>query len=772
MARLQTWHIDWLILTPFFLVLTSTRLSPQCLPLHDSMQVFQAFHFIYSGWLFEGEIAQWAPYGSYGYPFDVWASFCLTPASYVAAAIGKLLNVTDALLLFKFAMALEELMFLIGLYALCRLSLQRRSAVLFVCLGALLGLNWLFQLWWNFRLFYMVPAGLAFLVLFFERQQPRYLWLAGVVFVTSLIGNLPYYAPVYLFISLVFGGCLQLLKPVPRHALLSRSWRDVGPLLLLLALAGYYLHGVRDYMSVMVSATGRDQSGGTTLGNFLLHGANPDVLELFRSAILGWPIVGKWKEYFDLPVYSPDQIFYIGLLPWFFLVWAAVRVRHPLFLALAGTTLALFWFACGGLMAAVIFHLPSMAWFRHVGLLYNLCKLLILICAGFGFQDFLDNARPIHLYVLAGVALLTADAFMHFRFLMAIKNLLHDTAVVEDWKAMGDPLLDVHTVFVTRILLYVVAALATLGAATRVSTPAGATIRSPLLAGALLLVYIFDMGSFLWVSQFIVNPLPDSLTATLDSTRAEPLEFADIRSSEPRSERGQSAARLMEFVRFEALPEYVSGLNHVTYLFLRQDPCSIELEPGRRVLFSPFRLKTVDRLLKAPVDEWNAHALRGCHLPRLRLFADSGKRVTPDEFCAIVNDEPEAAITLIESQGSDTGSLAQELQEASIRVVHFSANRLTIEVDRPEDARAAWLYYADGYHADWQARVNGVETPIARASLAFKAVAVPPGHSVVELVFRPGWRLGHVYVIGLLGIPFWLALYSILLMNLARDEET
>src|SRR5688500_15536087 len=86
--------------------LAALRLPARYVQVHDSMQVFQVFHYLYSSVLFLNELPQWLPYGAHGMPLDAWASFCLTPPCYLVAGIGKLFGVTDALLLFKLAIAL------------------------------------------------------------------------------------------------------------------------------------------------------------------------------------------------------------------------------------------------------------------------------------------------------------------------------------------------------------------------------------------------------------------------------------------------------------------------------------------------------------------------------------------------------------------------------------------------------------------------------------------------------------------------------------------
>jgi uncharacterized membrane protein YfhO len=44
---------------------------------------------------------------------------------------------------------------------------------------------------------------------------------------------------------------------------------------------------------------------------------------------------------------------------------------------------------------------------------------------------------------------------------------------------------------------------------------------------------------------------------------------------------------------------------------------------------------------------------------------------------------------------------------------------------------------ADAYDPGWRASVDGERAALLRANVAFRAVAVPQGRHVVELVYRP-----------------------------------
>ncbi len=157
------------------------------------------------------------------------------------------------------------------MYWLSRLLYERRLTAWFVCLGAVTGLNWYSQLWWNFRIFYLVPAALACLLCFFRYRRPVFLWLAGVVYLTSLVGNLPYYAPIFLALNLPFVAVLTIQNRSVWKSLWDRPRGHLWLFVLLVGFAASYVVAVRVAMGPLVFlATGRDASGGVDVRRFLL----------------------------------------------------------------------------------------------------------------------------------------------------------------------------------------------------------------------------------------------------------------------------------------------------------------------------------------------------------------------------------------------------------------------------------------------------------------------------------------------------------------------
>jgi len=123
--------------------------------------------------------------------------------------------------------------------------------------------------------------------------------------------------------------------------------------------------------------------------------------------------------------------------------------------------------------------------------------------------------------------------------------------------------------------------------------------------------------------------------------------------------------------------------------------------------------------------------------------------------------EPREALQLILAPGFDPGRdvvievspgsdpiAASDPGPATAKIILDSNDRVDIEA---VTTHGGWLVLRDSFRRGWRVSINGVESPIEKADVLFRAVRVPPGQSLVSFRYStPG--LGAGALIGLFSI--------------------
>ena len=96
--------------------------------------------------------------------------------------------------------------------------------------------------------------------------------------------------------------------------------------------------------------------------------------------------------------------------------------------------------------------------------------------------------------------------------------------------------------------------------------------------------------------------------------------------------------------------------------------------------------------------------------------------------------KPDQQLQMLGAGNCDTG----QLPSGDVISLTDSGNNVMIKVDAKRDS---WLVLADTDYPGWHASVDGVETPIYRANLNFRAIQVDAGLHDVRFDYRPDWLL-------------------------------
>ncbi|HVU12507.1 MAG TPA: YfhO family protein [Phototrophicaceae bacterium] len=107
-----------------------------------------------------------------------------------------------------------------------------------------------------------------------------------------------------------------------------------------------------------------------------------------------------------------------------------------------------------------------------------------------------------------------------------------------------------------------------------------------------------------------------------------------------------------------------------------------------------------------------------------------------------------------------TTPTAQDLSD--MRITSYTDTQVSISVGAENPA---YLVLTDAYYPGWKATVNGVDTPVERADVMFRAVQVPEGDSDVVFEYRPAW-LPLALIIG--GVGWLIALLGVVVLRKSR----
>lgn len=118
-------------------------------------------------------------------------------------------------------------------------------------------------------------------------------------------------------------------------------------------------------------------------------------------------------------------------------------------------------------------------------------------------------------------------------------------------------------------------------------------------------------------------------------------------------------------------------------------------------------------------------------LPRIMLATEARRA----DFDQLLRDgrwpdfDPRKTVLLENAEPSDPARRA-----GSARILSYRNTAIDIAVDAPD---GGWLVLNDPWMPWWFAAIDGVETPVLRANVLFRAVAIPPGSHRIEFRFRP-----------------------------------
>ena len=692
----------------FCIFLNIPYLNAVIVPRADTLRVFDIFYFFYNDFFYHNTFPQWNPYYLHGITSYLFQIETLTPANYFLMMVGKLFHIQNVLLLYKLSVLLEQIMFVTGIFFLSRLLFSNRITSLFVSVCASGSIIWYSQIYFNFRLYYLTPFILFFLILFYIKKQPRYFWLACLWQLAQVIGNPPYFPCLYFFTFLLMNVLLAFnYKDAVRTFLDSKHWKS--PLwilfLVLTILYAWFMFSIKKDYGMDIWQ--RDPvSGAVTLDSFQRHAGNPNLDELLHSLFFANPMtlkVGNWD----------DNSVYFGLLPILLLCYAIRYARSKLFNVMLIIAAVLLTFTLGGVLSTFIYHVPLMAYFRHVGLLCSLLKIFLILIAGYGFDTFCSSTNKkqlMGLMVMAVIILFLPDLFYPDHQ----KALQDNLSKFNLFSSEGLHFISTHGYFIAAALLVIM----------------GACF---LKRGRMIAVYVILSLTVLDVMIFQNNVFQKLFRIPKD--REFLVESFNTRQTPYQTQRGLLPDDPKQKQAYELL---FSPLARIVYpdvfAVIQYDHCSpnTSLEVFNQ---GYYWLKGVNKNLPA--------LLGGCLYPKIRYYQDVigyGSNDQAEELIKGLNSRLTNTLLIASAKDAfpsvQTGN-AFSSDAIQTKVTAYQPDTITIQtvVTQP---KGVFLSYFDGYHPAWKAKVNGVKTKIYEAYGAYKAIFIPQGKNVIQIYFDNG----------------------------------
>jgi len=765
-------NIEFLLLVLFLLVINFPYFAPDFnfFPIRDTMASAGGnFFLIYNEYFLHDEIPLWMPYNLYGIQFDYEFLISMSPALCFMTFIGKWLGVVDTLLLFKTGIFIEQLALLVGMYLLSKRLFSHFAAMLFVCIGPVAVSYWALAILWNFRVYYLMPLTLFFLIKFYDTYRFHYLFIAGIITVLASLGNrrMPFYLLFYFVFALV-------LFSVKIHDILSHIKNILRPFSLLclfffLSISIILLQYITTIFDYTVIYGGRDQvTGQGSFEDFFLL-KFPISMESFFEMIYAIPT-------------SHDITIYIGLIPLIFLIYALLKAYDDHILkTLLIAAVFIFMLSLPKLtfVASIVYYLaPFFRYCRALYLTRSVLKILLLLVSGFGVEKYLSSySKPASRFsiIWIGLGMLTLiiglDAFAFKGMLPYMPGSIFQAKYAYYFHYLA---LCIVTIFL--YLMY--------------CTLKYSTHNIQLI---LVLCFAFEIASYHYF-LFFLSPakfpdLPKQQYETVEeykkkvdfvksSYNVRRYSFRNGRTT--REQTQQLIDRTAPLITIFYGPKYT-----ITYSLAYVDPCFQDFEPQYLPL-------SIDRFARArkgialdkplvagmplpnelPEDPVFLRAF-GCNAPKLFLTSQVHIATSLQEAANIIHtsQDIDKVPVLFKETFSEKRSHYQQTSQpepsGEIQVTYFTVNSLSVNAD-VSSPDGAWLVYLDGYHPDWSATVNGQPRYIVTANLAFKAVQLDSGPNEVHFKFRGNgfngvyiqifFILGIVSTFFLLAIVIWLSI--------------
>lgn len=704
------------------LILLSTMVSKipmlagDVAPAHDGLYQFQVFHFFYSQLFATHEIPWWIPYGFLGVPSDFFYQNFITPDMAITGALGLLFNSGDPLMLFKISKVFAGLVFTTGVWRLSTAMGQTGAPRVFVTFTLGHSLYFLSQPWFNGTFLLPIPWVFAGLIQFHQTKEARHLFTAALFGVAGLFGNVPYIAPVYFYMIAASLFALFWGRAGWRWDW-SKGWPGtllVGAVFVLLAVT--WCHGTLHQLDHLAPLEmGRGDGLKTSLANFLKYGGVPGIREVVGEFLFGRMVFG-------------DAMLYVGILPVLFFAARLMQAPDQKSLVILFPALFLGSAAMGGIFSEGVYHLPGMAYFRHIGYLWIGVKVFMVVLAGEGLRHFIEVCERKPHWTFRDFSWPKPFPIL---FLLVITALIF-LGIQNPWLGAYQsnvPVPNAHTPTLFAFRVLVALGLILLGWLAARGRPG---FFLPIAVVSILSFQAFDiflLRSQRW-SHFPTFKSPEAQAWIQNMT---PMGFEPVRYFD----QFRPEKKRLGIIFNDELPGNKYAFQHN---FFQDD----QFPPYGRMDFVSSKVKDLYDLQgvghpqaenKDYLDRPAFSLALGLNAYKLGFAANPFLSQRQDVIQIYLRDNWQKGMAFIEAPRDLFPASEHSAKPHLLSPVRFRPNELSLKVAL---GNAQWMIYSDAWHPDWKATVDGQVVSVYKANLAFKAVYLGPGVHHVALHFDHG----------------------------------
>jgi hypothetical protein len=733
---------------------------------HDGFQYFTIQYYFLNNVVNYGEIPQWAPFMTHG---TLATMGYIGPTGILQNILflsGSLFKNINFLPLFYIGIFLDELLLLIGAWLLARRFFASPFTMFFVTLSIMGSCIWILQPWWNFHIYYAIPLIIYLVHAFIDSGKWRYYFLAGNLLFMQCLGNLPYFLPVttlVIFLYFLFYFIFNYQDTWHNIKAINFGWSFVLSTSIIIILFASLNVIMSIGMDQIVNYNAlRNLDGSATLDGFLTYGG-----KLY------------WRAWWELILgISPflDYTLYIGILCVPFILLGLIFNLNKQNAHFFLTIIILLLFSMGTFVSIFFYYSwPMMKYFRHLMLVAPVIKVFLCFLAGFGVDAvFFDKSRWQNPAILK-VSLAVTSIFMFglSLFLWILSNNYEICAKL--LKSMGSytlPLFitlfneDIITSLLNRTTLFAIIASILLAVLFFIDRK---KYFLPLVIFILSLhcadIYGFKFSEISFktihlndemykITYFQSMPYAKRRDVSLNNTnpRAEILKILPIQ------EPGVLYSSTDVFLFKDELSNkfrndfWLLPLDNYMRAYWGQSIHNLSIKP--HALLFGFRLEF-------PKGHPAALKISGVTEDKIQFFSEANFISSDDAIASKITSADYKGDTIFLSSAAnnninpaDSAKLLKDELASDKRlrlpyqVRHFDANNLEITTNA-NNLKSVWLLYSDVWHPLWRATVNGKETPVYKANLAYKAVKMEPGLNKVHFYFKSKLMSVLYYIFGL-----------------------